>query len=342
MLPVNDTLLAPDRLEELLQRFSRQRVVVIGDMVADEYVFGTPRRISREAPVLVLGFDRRMMVPGGATNVAANLRAVGATVTVVGVIGADSMGQELKAALEALGIGTQGLVVDAHRPTSTSTRIIGGGVQVVQQQIVRVDRIVSDSLEGSCREELLAAASDALADASGLILSDYEHGVIDPEVSTQCLEAARRRRIVSTVDAHGDLFRFQKMSLATPNQPEAEATLGRSLNDDDELRDACDELLAGMQSEGVLITRGSQGMVALDREGRYTNLPVLNHAEVRDATGAGDTVAAIATLALCAGASLAEAALMGNVAASLVVRHFGKATVAPVELSNAFRSLGQS
>ena len=209
----------------------------------------------------------------------------------------------------------------------------------MQQQIVRVDRMVSDPVEGTSKDTLLAAVSAALEDASGLILSDYEHGVIDPEVGGLCLTTSRRSGLVSTVDAHGDLFRFQGMTLATPNQPEAEATVGRALRDIDDVRAACAEMLSGMDAQAVLITRGSQGLVALDRAGRFTNLPALNHVEVRDATGAGDTVAAVATLVLGAGGRLEEAAVAGNIAASLVVRHFGAATVSPEELTAALRLL---
>jgi rfaE bifunctional protein kinase chain/domain len=325
----------PDRFETLLARFSTQRILVVGDMVADEYIFGAPQRISREAPVVILEFSRRIMVPGGATNVAVNLRALGAQVAVVGVIGADDAGIELRGALEALGIDTRGLIVDSKRPTSTATRIIGGGVQVVQQQIVRIDRIVSELVVGKAKDDLLHALDQALPTTTGVILSDYEHGVLDPSITVRCLADATRRGLVSTVDAHGDLLRFKGVTLATPNQPEAEVAVGRRLTNDVDLRAACQELLDGMDAAGIIITRGAQGMVGLDDLGRFNILPAYNLVEVRDATGAGDTVASTATLALCAGGTLAEAAVMGNAAAALVVRHFGAATVTPPELASA-------
>jgi rfaE bifunctional protein kinase chain/domain len=331
--------LAPDRLEILLSGIGSQHVLVVGDMVADEYIYGTPQRISREAPVVILEFNRRSILPGGATNVAVNLRALGASVSVVGVIGDDESGRELGAALAGMGIGTTGLVVDPDRPTSTKTRIVGGGVQVVQQQIVRIDRMSSDPLAGAPKDKLLREVALARLEATALILSDYEHGVIDPEVGSLCLEKSRHQGLVTTVDAHGDLFRFKGMTLATPNQPEAEATLGRPLRNVDDLCVGCAELIAGMQAQGVLITRGSQGLVALDRNNSFTDLPALNHVEVRDATGAGDTVAAVATLILGSGGTLDEAAVIGNVAASLVVRHFGAATVSRHDISRAMHEL---
>ncbi len=327
--------LHPHRAAALLAAFAGAHIVVVGDMVADEYLFGTPARVSREAPVVVLEYAGRHMLPGGATNVAVNLQALGAAVSVVGVIGDDVQGRELTEALQVLGVDTTGLVVDPSRPTSTKTRIVGGGVQVVQQQIVRIDRADSRPLDGRARDLLFDAAHQLLAQASGLILSDYEHGVIDPELIALCLHGQECTARVTTVDAHGDLTRFRGVSLATPNQPEAEATLGRRLPDAAALRIGGHELLEQMDAAGLLITRGSLGMAVVDRDGLFVELPAFQVAEVRDATGAGDTVSAVATLVLEAGGSLLEAALLSNVAAGLVVRRLGAATVTREELASA-------
>ena len=327
----------PARVSEIIDAFAGQRIVVIGDMVADEYIFGDPCRVSREAPVVVLEYTGRRLVPGGATNVAVNLRALGADVSVVGVIGDDQMGRELAGALHALSVDTSGLVVDSERPTSTKTRIVGGGSQVVRQQMVRIDRADSSAVRGVARARLFDAARTLLTGASGLIFSDYEHGVIDPELIALCLHPERRGSMVTTVDAHGDLARFQGISLATPNQPEAEAALGRAMPDLEALGEGGRELLSRMDAAGLLITRGSLGMVAMDRHGLFIDLPAYQHAEVRDATGAGDTVSAVATLALGAGATLPEAARLGTVAAGLVVRRLGAATVTGIELAGAAR-----
>ena len=327
--------LDPARVAAILESFAAQHVVVAGDMVVDEYIFGTPCRISREAPVLVLEYTGRRLVPGGATNVAVNLRALGAAVSVVGVIGDDPSGRELAGALAAQGIDTTGLVVDARRPTSTKTRVVGGGAQGVRQQVVRIDRADSSPIEGASRQELFSAADHLLARAGGLILSDYEHGVIDPELIDCCLAWHRRRDMVTTVDAHGDLSRFHGVSLATPNQPEAEAALGRVLPDLSALREGGRELLDRMDGAGLLITRGSLGMVVLDREGLFEALPARQVGEVVDVTGAGDTVSAVATLALGGGATLLEAAILGNLAAGLVVQRLGAASASRGELASA-------
>jgi rfaE bifunctional protein kinase chain/domain len=327
-----------ERVDELLEAFRRQRIVVVGDMVADEYLYGHPARISREAPVVVLEFVRRRLVPGGATNVAVNLRSLGASVEVVGAIGNDVIGQELATVLVGIGIGTAGLIVDPGRPTSTKTRIIGGGAQVVHQQMVRIDRVSREPLPPGPRDALLQATAHALEGASGLILSDYEHGVLDPHVIAACLPSVPEAGIVTTVDSHGDLFRFQGVTLATPNQPEAEATLKHPMPNAEALRTGGQEILQGMGAQGLLLTRGSEGMVVLDRHGLFQELPAYNVAEVSDVTGAGDTVAAVATLVLCAGGSLVEAAVAGTVAAGLVVRRLGAATTNVQELGAALRA----
>ncbi len=328
----------PERLSAIIGAFARQRIVVIGDMVADEYIFGAPSRVSREAPVVVLEYAGRRLVPGGATNVAVNLRALGASVSVVGVVGDDEMGRELAGALQALSVDISGLIVDGDRPTSTKTRIVGGGSQGVRQQMVRIDRADSSPVRGPARARLFDAARGLLGGASGLIFSDYEHGVIDPELIALCLRPEKRGTLVTTVDAHGDLARFQGISLATPNQPEAEAALGREMRDLDALCEGGRQLLTRMDAEGLLITRGSLGMVALNRQGLFIDLPAYQPAEARDATGAGDTVSAVATLALGAGATLTEAARLGSVAAGLVVRRLGAATVTADELTAAAQS----
>ncbi len=285
--------------------------------------------------MVVLEYTGRRLVPGGATNVAVNLRALGASVGVVGVVGDDEMGRELAGALQELSVDTAGLVVDADRPTSTKTRIVGGGSQVVSQQMVRIDRADSSRVRGSARAQLFEATRALLVEANGLIFSDYEHGVIDPELIDLCLRPERRGTMITTVDAHGDLARFQGISLATPNQPEAEAALGRAMPDLDARGEGGRQLLSRMDAERLLITRGSLGMVALDRQGLVVDLPAYQQAEVRDATGAGDTVSAVATLALGAGASLPEAAQLGTVAGGLVVRRLGAATVTSEELADA-------
>jgi D-glycero-beta-D-manno-heptose-7-phosphate kinase len=318
----------------LVERFRDRRVLVLGDMVADEYLIGRPSRISREAPVLILHFSESFVRPGGATNTAYNLSALGAQARVVGAIGDDEMGRRLRSALDQVGVHTGGLIVDANRPTSTATRVLAKGVQEVQQQIVRIDRIVRDTVDGPVRDQMIEAVCGDIREVDALLISDYENGVISQEVLDVCLPEARRHGCRIIVDAHGDLFRFRDITAATPNQPEAESTLKRTIEGDEDLRAAGEALVRGMRAQGVLITRGSQGVALFQADGStYTfAASVSREAEVVDPTGAGDTVSAVFTLAVTSGASMPVAAYLANIAGGEVVRKVGAATLTGAEL----------
>lgn len=324
----------------LIDQFRDRRVLVLGDMVADEYVIGRPSRISREAPVLILHYADSFVRPGGATNTAYNLSALGAHAKVVGAVGNDDMGRRLHEALDTVGVDTDGLIVDRSRPTSTATRVLAKGVQEVQQQIVRIDRITRTAVDGDARDRMIEAVRAGIREVDALLISDYENGVISPDVLDICLPEARRHGCRIIVDAHGDLFRFRDITAATPNQPEAEATLKRSIDSDEDLRSAGAELVRGMQAEGVLITRGSQGVALFECDGSISTFPaaVWRESEVVDPTGAGDTVAAVFTLALTSGAPMRVAAYLANLAGGEVVRKVGAATLTGAELRTAVHS----
>jgi D-glycero-beta-D-manno-heptose-7-phosphate kinase len=324
-------------LDKLLDKFERQRILVLGDMVADEYLVGRPARISREAPVLILHFSDSFVRPGGATNAAYNFSALGAQTAVVGVIGDDEMGRRLREALDRVGIETSGLIVDSSRPTSTKTRVVAKGTQEVQQQIVRVDRVDESSVTGAIRDRVIDSVRQTLPRVDGVLLSDYENGLISPEVIESCLPEARRLGLTVTVDSHGDLFRFKGVTAATPNQPEAEGTVGRVIRSQDDLCSVGRELCEGMDAQAVLITRGSEGLALFERDAEPYLLPVAvtDESQVADPTGAGDTVASVFTLALASGAGMRQAAEMGNVAGGQVVRKVGAATVSRRELRRA-------
>lgn len=324
-------------LASLIPTFSARRVLVLGDMVADEYVLGRPARISREAPVLILHHAGSFVRPGGATNTAYNLARLGARACVVGVVGDDEMGERLRRVLDEHGIDTAGLLVDTGRPTSTKTRVVAKGTQEVQQQIVRIDLVDDHTVDGPLRTRMIDAACRALRDVDALLISDYENGVISPEVIDHCLPVARESGRTVTVDSHADLFRFQGVTAATPNQPEAAATLGREIGSEDDLDAAGRELVDGMDARGVLITRGSEGLALYERDRPPYKLPIAiaSESEVVDPTGAGDTVAAAFTLALVSGATMRQAAFLGNLAGGEVVRKLGAATLLPDELQAA-------
>lgn len=327
-----------DRLLCLVRAFAGKRILVVGDLVADEYIIGAPLRVSREAPVLILGQREHYTVPGGATNPGVNARTLGAEVFICGVIGDDASGARLRQRLAGYHIALDGVFCESGRPTTTKSRIFAGDSQLVRQQIVRVDVIDDSDLSDICKEQMLAYLNATIPTVDALILSDYETGVISPEIIKTAIPLARDAGKIITVDAHGDLGRFQGVTALTPNQPEAETTLGMRIHDRASLETAGQELLGRTHAGGLLITRGSEGMSLFERDQPPLHLPVFYHGEVADPTGAGDTVAATFTLALTAGATQAEAATLANIAAGLVIQRLGNATNTPEELMAAVRA----
>lgn len=332
--------IATERVQALITRFAGKRVLVIGDMVADEYLIGNPKRISREAPVLILDLSEERTVPGGATNVAVNARTLGAEVLLSGVVGDDLPGQRLRRAVADLGMDQEGLITDVSRPTSTKTRIIAGSTQVIYQHIVRVDRVDTSEVGEPSLGQIVGYIEHILPTVDAVMLSDYANGVISPAVLQCCLPLARQLNKVIVVDSHGGLARFQGVTALTPNQPEAEQATGITITSEDELNEAGRRLLEGSNAQCILITRGSEGMSLFVSGEAPLHLPIfpLNHhaSEIADTNGAGDTVASTFTLALTAGASFAEAACMADAAAALVVRRLGCASNTPQELMDAF------
>ncbi|HEU5369375.1 MAG TPA: bifunctional ADP-heptose synthase [Ktedonobacterales bacterium] len=319
-------------LTQIITRFAGKKVLVVGDMVLDEYIVGTPTRISREAPVLILEQREHFSIPGGGINPGINARTLGAEVYLSGLVGNDLSGERLRAKLAEFNIHCEGLCSEVGRPTSTKTRILAGSSQLVQQQIVRVDVIDGSRLGNGSQAQIIAYIEQTLPQMDAIIISDYENGVISPAIIETCVSLARQLNKIITVDSHGDLFRFRGVTAVTPNQPEAEATLKTTITDLASLEAAGGQLLAGTQAQGVLITRGSEGMSLFEAGKPPLHLPASNLTEVSDTTGAGDTVTATFTLALAAGAEMAQAAMLANIAASLVVRRLGNASNTPEEL----------
>ncbi len=332
--------IAIDRIAALVSSFASKRVLVIGDMVADEYLIGNPARISREAPVLILELNEERTVPGGAANVAVNARTLATEVFLSGVVGNDLPGQRLREAIDDLGMHQEGLLTDAGRPTSTKTRIMAGSAQVVRQHIVRVDRVDTSEVGEPSRGQIIAYIQRVLPTVDAVMLSDYENGMISPAIIECCLPLARQLKKVTVVDSHGSFARFQGVTALTPNQPEAEQATGITITNEHELNEVGRRLLAGSNAQSILITRGSEGMSLFVAGEEPLHLPIfpLNHhpSEIVDTNGAGDTVAATFTLALTAGSSFAEAAYLANAAAALVVRRLGCASNTPQELMEAF------
>jgi D-glycero-beta-D-manno-heptose-7-phosphate kinase len=325
------------RLRGLIAGFADKTIVVVGDLIADEYLYGKPARISREAPVLILRFTDREVRLGGAANAAHNVRALGARVVPIGVVGTDPAGDEILRLLAGAGIAAEGVSRTEERLTPVKTRIMAGGYESTRQQVVRLDREPDPSLPGDVEARLIAAVRAAGSRADAFLVSDYGYGGVTARVFEAVLETARRRGVVVAVDSRYDLPRFRGATVATPNEPEVEALAGTALPDDRALEKAGRVVLERLESRYLLVTRGSRGMALLEREGPVTFVPIHGSDQIADVTGAGDTVISAFTVSLAAGAEALEAAWLANVAGGVVVMKRGTATVSTLEL---FESLG--
>jgi len=323
------------RLRALIAGFSGKRIVVVGDLIADEYLYGKPARISREAPVLILRFTDREVRLGGAANAAHNVRALGATALPIGVLGADPAGDEVLRLFGEAGISSESVSRAVGRLTPVKTRIMAGGYESTRQQVVRLDREPEPSLSDDVEARLIAAVQTAGSGADAFLVSDYGYGAVTARVFEAVVEAARRGGVIVAVDSRYDLPRFRGATAATPNEPEVEALAGAELGDEGALEKAGRVVLERLDSRYLLITRGIRGMALLEREGPVTFMPIHGSDQIADVTGAGDTVISAFTVALVAGAGAVEAAWLANVAGGVVVMKRGTATVSPQELSES-------
>jgi D-beta-D-heptose 7-phosphate kinase/D-beta-D-heptose 1-phosphate adenosyltransferase len=322
-----------EELRSLISRFAGRKVVVVGDVMGDHYMWGKVTRISPEAPIPIVHVTEETYRLGGAANVAANLAALGAQVSLVGVIGKDPMGRKVVAMLQEKGIDPSFLVEDASRPTIQKTRVIAH-----QQQIVRVDREKQAWLDPAVREALLAKALAAAKRADAILFSDYAKGVLTHPVVTGLMQLGRSQKSILAVDPKpSNIGLFKGASIITPNQGEAQAASGLIIGTEAQLEAAGEKLLKDLECQAVLITRGEHGMSLFEKDGKRTHIPTRAQ-EVFDVTGAGDTVIATLTLALAAGASYAEASHLANAAAGVVVGEIGVAAVTPAELAKALAS----
>ena len=315
-------------------------VLVIGDMVADVYLDGDIARISREAPVLVLRQREERVVAGGAANVANNAATLGGTAYAVGVCGAERSGDALLAVLAENGVHTESFIRTETHPTITKTRIIAGGRATVSQQIVRVDREWHAPLTAAEEETLLARIRTLLPQVRGVVLSDYGSGTVTERVRQLVIEETRSAGIPSIVDSRYDILAYEGIGYVKQNDAELAAALGREFHAEEELYAAGHELRARLSADGVLITRGADGMTLFLADGSATHIPVSDHSEIFDVSGAGDTCVAVMILGLAAGVDARTAARLSNIASGIAVRKRGTATVAQEELRAAVLAAG--
>lgn len=319
-----------DALEARIARFPGRRIVVLGDVMLDHYVWGRSERISPEAPVPVVEVERESSSLGGAGNVAANLSALGAVPVLVGLTGDDERARALDRAFGERGVGTGSLVRDASRPTTFKTRVIAHS-----QQVVRTDWESRADVGGPALANLLAVLDREIPACDGLLISDYGKGVITREVLQRAIGLARARGVHISVDPkESHIDEYRGVSILTPNQHEAGWVMGRRVVDEESLMAVGWGLQERLDVQCALVTRGAGGMSLFEKGRRYTHLPTVAR-EVFDVTGAGDTVVSVVALALAAGADFVEACTLANHAAGVVIREIGTATCSPAQLRDA-------
>jgi len=313
-------------LNSIIARFAGRHVLVIGDVMIDEYVWGNARRISPEAPVMVVEVERESYMPGGAANVVNNIQALGGKTSMVGVVGDDEYGLRLRECLFRAGVDAGGLVVDSSRPTTRKTRIIAHS-----QQVVRVDREQSARLSPSVARGLSSMIEQRLPTADVVVFSDYDKGVACGPVVRAAIEGARSigKRVVANLKP-GTARQFKSASVVTINQFEAEALSRIAITEDRDLDRASARIMKSLKPEALVITRGPRGMRVVTGSESEDIPPHL--VEVYDAAGAGDTVVSVLALSLAAGAEIRDAAVLANCAGAAVVRKVGVATVTADEI----------
>jgi len=324
-----------NHLRKIVEAFPRVTVAVLGDMVADEFVFGEISRVSREAPVLILRHRERTVVPGGGANAVNNLADLGVTVLPVGIVGNDEPGRMLLRAFRHKRIPVSGILKDKNHNTTTKTRILAGMPHTWRQQVVRIDREPESIPSSHMARELALATREYLRASDALLVSDYGYGAANPKILSAAI-GKRAGSIPVVLDSRHRMLEFSGVTAATPNEAEVEEALGIKFGQDwNALSGAGAEIVTRMKLQSLLITRGRDGMVAFSEKHKPVDIPIFGSDEVTDVTGAGDTVIATYTAALATGASAEDAAHLANYAGGIVVMKRGTATVTADELLRA-------
>ena len=322
------------KFKQIIDAFAGRNLAVVGDSMLDRFLWGRVDRISPEAPVPVVRLEKETIKLGGAANVAANIRALGAGVTLFGLWGDDPEAARMGDLLAERGIAADGMVLDAERPTTIKTRIIAHN-----QQVVRADREDDHPAVAGVVERLVAGWRGAKGQYDGIVISDYGKGVLPQEVLSDLIAFAREEGIPVVVDPKkGNFSQYAGVTSLTPNQKEAEQACAAQITDSGSLSEVGATLLERTQAESVLVTRGEHGMALFERTGAEHHLPT-RATTVYDVTGAGDTVIAVYTTALAAGAEFLPAAALANHAAGIAVRELGTATVTAEQLAGVIAML---
>lgn len=319
--------------QKISTSFPEKRIVIAGDLVADQFLQGTIARVSREAPVFILRHDETDTRPGAAANAAANIASLGARPVLVGLVGTDETGERLLEVLRHAGVDCDHVAADASRRTTRKVRVLAGQHYAARQQVIRIDYEDSGEIDAAVRERLLSNLSAAAEGADAIVVSDYNYGVAERELFDLASKIARERSIPLLVDSRYRLGEFPNATAATPNQEEVEQLIGGDLT-----AEACAGLGRRLGVESLLVTRGNKGMLLFENGREPLALPPIGSTEPVDVTGAGDTVIAVYSLALASGLSCADAARAANHAGGIVVMKKGTATVSMAELLESIRA----
>ncbi|NQY79380.1 MAG: bifunctional hydroxymethylpyrimidine kinase/phosphomethylpyrimidine kinase [Candidatus Caenarcaniphilales bacterium] len=338
-----------ESLKSLVKCFAEAKVLVLGDVILDEYLRGTPERISREAPVIILQYINSRYALGGAANAAHNLAALEAKTSLMGVCGKDEIASTFKNECQDKNIEAI-ILEDESRPTTLKTRVVSSSSSdpdagtVLKQQVLRIDRQSKETLSEELSLAIIKRLEETIKDFDIILLSDYASGILSEENSRKIIELANKHSKKIIVDSNGNFEKYCGSYCLTPNQPDVEATLGRKLKTEEDLFAAGKDLLDLVKADQILVTRGAKGMALFSKAESGIDvdlIPAFNIAEVFDVSGAGDTVSACFSLALALGASNCEAALLGNIAASIVVRKYGTAVTNCEELLAELEALSK-
>jgi rfaE bifunctional protein kinase chain/domain len=323
--------ISKSRLDELKKGFEGKRIAVIGDMMLDGYYWGDVKRISPEAPVPVLEVEEEFFRFGGAANVALNIQMLGGTPIPVGVIGYDSYGTIFSSLMKENKIEDDYILVDDERPTTTKTRVIASN-----QHVVRIDKESKSNISPKVEEKLVVQLANLIDSLDGIILQDYNKGVLTPSLINKIISIANNKNILVTVDPKFDnFFDYKNVTVFKPNKKETEAVLGIKINSDEDISSAGERLLLELNSQYVLLTLGENGIAVFEKDGTEKRMPTKAR-KVADVSGAGDTVISTLTIALTAGANIYEASFLANYAAGVVC---GEVGIVPIEKEKLFETV---
>jgi rfaE bifunctional protein kinase chain/domain len=323
-----------EEMERALGSWSGKRIIVFGDMILDEFVYGVTDRVSREAPVVIVRYDGSGFAAGGAANAALNVASLGGRAIPVGFTGDDQAGCRLREILKDAGMGVRSVKIFKDRPTTNKTRIMAGDYHAQRQQMLRIDREQGSPLSTRQERSLIGVFERELGRADAVILSDYNQGALTPRVVKRAIGLCRSTRIPVIADSRSRLAIFKGVTTATPNEVEAAAAAGIDLDGERIVEKIGRRLLQRMASSSILVTRGRFGMSLFERRRKTRSVSVIGSEEATDVTGAGDTVVSSVALTLTVGGDMEAAMHIANAAASIVVMKRGTAAATAAELGS--------